>query len=398
MQLWPPVVEPRTLTRQVWDMPTARSLPGVARALKVYSGQIGSVALDHFRGDEKLPRTPFLELPDPLLRSLATFSMCHVEDYLLDGNALHLVTARDADQWPAAVRYFPASMWSVSDPSIDRRLDRVTYFLNGIEVRNREDVVHVQRGAHWSQPWRGVGVVEEHLHSLNRVGLQEEAERVNLTDGGVPSVALIAPQQHLTQDEIDEAGDQWAQKFAGPGRRPAMLPNGTTVVPLAWSPEDQQATMARQMSLIDVANIFNLDPWWLGSPGGSHNYKSPGPMFTALLRTALEPVMTVLEQVWSLSWLPRGRRVAFDRVAMTRDDFATTVTTLTAATGGKAIMTREEARVYVGWSPEPVLGEFPAAPEIPVPGATDPADDSGPGLSVVPGNGDNEDDDEEQAS
>lgn len=392
MQLWPPVVEPRFLTRQVWDVPTARSLPGVAKALKVYSGQIGQCELDQYRGDEKLPRTPMLELPDATIRALATFTGAQVEDYLLHGNALHLVTARDADQWPLAVRYFPASMWTISDPAIDRTVLEPTYYLNGHEVR-RDDVVHVQRGAHETQPYRGVGVVEEHLATLNRAGLQEEAERQSLTGGGVPSVAVIAPQPHLDSSKMDALGDQWAQKFNGPGRRPAILPNGTQVIPLSWSPEDQQAVMARQLTLTDLANIFNLDPWWLGAPGGSHNYKSPGPMFVSLLRTALEPVLKPFEQVWSLAWLPRGRTVRFDRVSLTRDDFATTINTLTTATGGKAVMTREEARTYVGWSPEPTLGEFPEAPEIPVPGATDPEK---PDLKVVPGNDTDDEDEDEQ--
>ena len=381
-QLWPPVVDPSTLTRQVWDSTTALGIPGMARALDLYGGLIGQCALDRYRGETRQKtRGQLLALPDPLLRSRALFARMHVHDYIVHGNALHLVTARNPDTgWPASTRWFPASMWGI-DATFPRNPD---YYLNSKKIARREDVVHVQRGAAPGEPWRGVGVVEQHLRTLNRAGLQEAAEEQNLTHGGVPSVAVVAPQRHLTQTEVDDAGEMWESKFQGPGRRPGIFPFGTVITPLSFSPADQEATLARKMTLNDLANCLNLDSYWLGGTSSSHEYKSPGPMFLTLQRVSLEPVMQVIEQTWSLSWFAPGESTLFDRLQLTRDDFASSVVTLIAAVTAK-LMTREEARVYLGWSPEPTIGEFEETPALPA---------SGGALQLLPG-GKAQDDEQE---
>ncbi len=378
-QIWPPVIDPATLTRQVWDVCSARSLPGVGRALQLYGGLISQCAIDQYRGDEMVkPRLPLLQLPDVHLRSRSTFVRVHVEDYLLHGNALHLITARTANAQPRGTRWFPAHMWSVVDPASTED-GGVDYYLNGRKVP-RNDVVHVQRGAAEGAPWRGVGVVEEHLKTLNRAGLEEAAESKNLTGGGVPSVAVIAPQPELSTEEAEAAKDIWEEKFEGPGRRPAILPNGTQVIPLGWKPVDAQMIEARKLSLVDMAILFNLDPYWLGAASSSHTYKSPGPMFLTLLKTSLESVMTDLELVWSLHWLPpSGRSLRFDRLQLTRDDFATEVTTGVAAVQA-GLMTAEEWRIRQGLPVAPEFGELrDAEPAVP---------DGPPKLQVLPGGGD----------
>lgn len=381
MQLWPPVVDPATLTRQVWDAVTARSIPAVGRAMGLYGGLISQCDLDRYAGDEKLDRTPLLELPDPTLKARSIFVRVHVEDYLVNGNALHLITARDPiTKYPRAVRWFPASQWSIV---IDQRYPgRPDYYLNGKKVF-REDVVHVQWGADEGAPWRGVGIVERYLRTLDRVGMQEASESHALKHGSVPSVAVVTPQTQMDQVQADKIADRWEEKFGGSSRRPGIFPKGTEITPLSFSPQDQEATLARQMSLTDVANLLNLDPYWVGAPGSSHTYKSPGPMFLTLQRVSLEPVMTDLESVWSLSWTAPGEKTKFDRNQLTRDDFQTSILTLKAAVEA-GLMTDQEARVYMGWSAVPTLGELRA----PKPAAA--AAPAVPELTVLPGGAEDE--------
>jgi hypothetical protein len=374
VQLWPPVIDPATLTRQVWDAVTARSLPAVGRAMGLYGGLISQCALDYYAGAVPIPRSRMLKLPDPNLRARSTFVRVHVEDYLVHGNALHLVTSRDQNGEPASVRWFPAAMWAI-DASYPTRLN---YYINGNKVARREDVVHAQWGANEAEPWRGVGIVERYLRSLNRMGLQEASESNALSHGAVPSVAVIAPQNEIDQEDSDLLMDRWEAKFGGPRRRPGLFPKGTVIQPLSFSPSDQEATLARQMSLTDAANMLNLDPYWLGAPGSSHTYKSPGPMFTTMQRTSLEPVMTDLELVWGLSWRSGNEDLRFDRVQLTRDDFGTSVLTIKAAVEAR-LMTEMEGRVYLGLPPEPALGELR---EIPT---AAPAQAGGkPTLQIVP--------------
>lgn len=334
------IIEPRTLTRQVWDVNTAKAIPGVGRALGLIGALMQQMELDAFRGIQPLPRPRLLEDPDlDHVRSL--FVRLQVEDYLLHGNGAHLVTVRGFDGWPAACRWYPAQAWHTVYEDGRRR-----YWLYGREITNPDDVVHVQNGADPLNPARGVGLVEQHVRTLDRVALEEERERTDLTDGSVPSVAVIAPDNDdSSEEELDEAAEKWEEKFRGPGRRPAILPGGTRVVPLAWSPTDAQMVEARKASLVDVANMFNLDGYWLGAPASSHTYRTPGPLFVVMLRTTLEGILSPFEDTWSRAWVPRGQRVTFSRSKLTADDLASTITMLTKATGGPVMTTNEGREV-----------------------------------------------------
>lgn len=360
-QLYPAVLDPRTLSRQVWDASTARRIPGVGRALDLICGLMSQMPLDQYAGIMPLPRPTLLEQPDPDM-DLATFVAVQVEDWLLHGNAAHLITARYRDSgWPAAAKWFPASSWHV-----DMESGRKRWWLNGREVADG-DVVHVQNGANPRTPWVGMGVVEKYVLELDRIATQTERERVDTRDGQVPSVAVIVPQKEPEQTDLDDAAERWEQKFgpnADRGRQPVFLPNGTQVVPLGWNPSDAQAAELRKLALQDTANMFNLDGYWLGAATSSHTYRSPGPLFLGLIRTTLGRIITPFEQTWSAFWLPRGRRVTFDREAIQADDFGSMVTTLTKATG-RPVMVLNEARARLKLAPVAGGDEFPAAPAEP---------------------------------
>ena len=372
--LYPPVMDPKTLTRQVWDTDTARRIPGVGRALDLTLGLIAQMPLDVFRGIEPLPRPGLLERPD-LDKGRALFVRLQVEDYQVHGNACHLVTVRGADGWPAATRWYPATAWHVYR---DERTGRRRYFLYGREV-DADDVVHVQNGADPLNDCRGVGVLERFVRSLDRIALQEERERQDTASGHVPSVVVIAPPDgDETEEELDEQAAAWEAKFAGPGRRAAMMPHGSQVLPLAWSPNDAEATAARAASLTDVANMFNLDSYWLGAPASSHTYRTPGAMFLVLIRTTLNGILSPFEDAWSDRWLPRGKRLTFGREAVQADDLQTVVNTLTKATG-RSIMTVDEARATIGRGPVPggdtlATTTVPAEPGPPAAEDVDPTE------------------------
>jgi len=362
--VWPDSGTPLPL---VWDASTAKALPGVARAVSIYSGLVRQMPMDDYRGTVPLPRPRLLDQPDPSM-ARSWFVGVQVEDYLLNGNALHYITARDVTGWPAAVTWLPAAWvtvtWSRDDP-VKR------YLIDGEEIDAR-NVVHVQRGADPWCPVRGVGVVEQHLRSLDRIASEEEYERENLRSSGVPSVAVITPNPKLGDKEATAAKTAWLEKFAGPKREPAILPGGTQVIPLGWSPDDAQMSDARRLSLLDVANMFNLDGYYLGAPAASLTYQSPGPNYTALLRMSLEPVLSDVEGTWSMAWLPAGRTVRFDRTVLTRDDLATTIDTLATATAA-GLMSVDEARLYLG------LPALPGGPTIASPVDTTAAIGAGNG-------------------
>lgn len=372
-QVWPPVI-PSTLERQVWDSTTARGLPGVAMALHVYS-LIASCQLQLVRGSDVLPAPRMLDRPDPD-EARVTFVGSHVEDWWLNGNAASLVTARFAGGpvagYPAAARWYPSWRWTVQDDGRGQPL----YRLDGRDVP-REDVVHVKRGQDPRFPLRGMGVVEQHLRTLNRAGLEEAAESASLTDRGTPNVAVITPMTDPDEADLDAAADKWVEKFGGTRPKPAMLPAGTQVVPLSWNPQEGQMIEARKMSVNDVANIFGLDGYWLGAEASSHNYKSPGPLFLLLTKVSLAPVMEVFEDVWSNAWFPgRGTRVRFDRRQLLADDLGSMISAFAA--GARFFPDPNEPREYMGFPPLPESAFPPAVPPAPMPPANPPADNPAP--------------------
>jgi hypothetical protein len=368
---------PSTLERQVWDSNTARALPGVGRALALYSGLISGCALIHTKRGEPVeaPLPRLLERPDPDM-ARPTFVSVHVEDYLLHGNACHLVTARDAYGYPAAVRWYPAHRWYIMPDEEQQPI----YHLDGIRVP-RANVIHAQRGADPNFPHRGVGVVEQHVRSLNRAGLEEAAESRNLTERGRPDVVIITPNSEPDAGDLDAAADKWVERFSGHTPAPAFLPKDSQVIPLSWNPRDAQMVEARRMSLQDVANIFNLDGYWVGAGAPSHTYRSPGPMFLTMLKVSLNPVMDVLEDVWSASWYARGNEVRFDRKALLQDDLLSMVQAFT--TGRQFFPDPNEPRRYMGFPAleesafDVVLPEPPAPPDEPEP-EEDPEPDTPP--------------------
>lgn len=370
-QIWPPPVVPRTLERQVWDSTTARGLPGVGKALAIYRGLIASCALQLVRGFEVLDTPRMLDRPDPDV-DRPTWIGDHVEDYLLHGNAVHLVTVRSrSDGFPLAARWYPAHAWGVQE---DQRTGEPIYTLYGREVP-AEDIVHVRRGTDPNCRWRGVGIVEQHLRTLNRAGLQEAAESENLTNRNRPDV-VIETTGEPTEAELDAAADKWVERFSGATPRPAFMPAGATVTPLSWNPTDGQMTEARNLTRGDIAGIFGLDGYWLDAPvQGSHTYKSPGPLFLTLVKLSLGPVMDPFEDVWSNAWLPgRAQRVRFNRTGLLADDLGSMIQAFNA--GSRFFPDPNEPRIYMGFPPLPD-DAFPATPVPPAPPADTPtpADD-----------------------
>jgi HK97 family phage portal protein len=316
--------------------------------------------MDAYRGGEPLPRPPLLETgPDPrVVWPRSRYLQCSVEDYLLSGNTISVVTARGADGYPLALQYLPINWVFVS--WVPNEIPDVQYFYYGQQL-NFDDVVHVARGVDRWYPVRGVGVVEEYLSTLDRAAMEEDYERSALSGGAVPSVAIITPQATLTQDVADEAKTNWLAKFGGPTREPAILPNGTQIMPLAWSPTDTQMVEARKLTLTDISNMFNLDSYWVGAAVQGMTYRTAAPQYQQILRTSVEPVIADFEGVWSQAWLPRGQTVRFDRSKLLAEDLPTTAAAVSQlVTSG--IITAEAAWQVLLGTPLAAIDNTPGPP------------------------------------
>lgn len=364
-QLWPPTIPSTFVRGRVTSTWAAEGIPSVGRAVMLH--QLAAImALELWRGSTLLPTPRILTQPDPQRPGATWLVQQCVRDWLLEGNALCKITARDSEGQPAAWRWAPASRWSIEDDGLS---GVESYKLNGHPVP-WHDVIHVQRGADPDYPARGIGIVEQYVRTLNVSTMQLDSEAENLKTGGVPSVAVITPQADPTQDDADKAGAAWERAFQGPGRRPGIFPKDTQVIPLSWSATDAQMIEARNMNTADVANLTGLDKYWLNVDAGSHNYKSPGPMWLTLLKTPLEGMLQLFEDALSDRLTPRGQRIRFRRSDLTSDDLETSIRTMAAAKLA-GLYSHEEARTYLGLDPaggDPKLGAgAPAPAPVPVP-------------------------------
>lgn len=347
-QPWSEIVWPDAWSQARVTATRVKGIPAIGRGLNLIEGMAKQMPIDAVRGDVVItPRPSLLEQPDPD-QARSWLVDVQVEDYEVHGNALALVTVRDFYNWPLAITWLPAA-WSTVTRMPDGRMD---YWCNGVHL-NTPDVIHVKRGADPLYPWRGIGVVEQYLAGLGLMVDQQTYQSRVLKGSAVPSVAIITPNEDPSQDEIDRAQLAWTEKYNadGPTRKPAVLPAGTTVTPLAWSPADSQLNELSKLALTDAANMLNLDGYWVGAATGGYSYKSPAPMYLNLIRQTVGPILEDFEGVWSAKLLPRGQRVRFSRPAVQADDMPTTVGWVAAAIKAKLI-TQQEGRVLLGYSAE----------------------------------------------
>lgn len=383
-QPWNGVVWPPADSNWALDggMTAARlkAIPAIGRGLSLIGGMAMQMPMDAMRGDVKLPQPRLLAQPD-LDADRAWFVGQQVEDYLVHGNAVHLVTARDATGWPAAVKHLPCALVDLLVASDGTR----TYSYRGVELPQGQ-VVHVRRGADPLVPERGMGILEQYSRSLARIDKQGQYEESVLDGAAIPS-AVVTVVGKPSQAEMDDASERWMERFAGPQRRPVFLPSGTEVKPLSWSPSDSQLVEARQLSLVDAANVMNLDSFWVGgSISSGLTYRSPGPMWLNLLRQTLAPILEQLELTWSLGWLPHGQRVRFARDVVLAEDKATATSWIGRAID-KGLISQSEGRVALGYSaelpaelkPKPVPPQLAATVEPEPDTATDPIIDQNEG-------------------
>ena len=173
--------------------------------------------------------------------------------------------------------------------------------------------------------------------------MESECERSALAGGAVPSVAIIANTAGLTQEVADATKSTWLAKFAGPAaraRRPPEWDDGRPARVVAV--RTPQLTEARQMSLVDVANMFNIDGYWLGAPVSGMTYRTAGPQYQQILRRPWSRYSSISRTCGPTP----GCRAAVDPFrplpTALKDDMATTTTAVVALVGA-GIITAEQA-------------------------------------------------------
>lgn len=347
----------------------AFKIPGVRRAANLVAGLLGGLPWNAFRERAGLPvlklspRPPLLEQPSPPETRVVTISSMGL-DYLMDGNAIAIVAARNVEGWPTAVVPVPARMVGIRrvGPWDPKPVGPIEYNVGG-EVFGSHDVIHV-KGPCEPGALRGLGVLEADLDETIALVREQQRQARSISQHGVPTGVLKAMSPDVTKEQLTAAKVKWLENQRD--RTIQALAPGTEFEPLSWNPDELQLVDARRYSLTDLELMFGLPVGWLGGMNSARQYSNIEQDAVNLLKFSLGEHLARFEAAFS-QHMPRGTVAKADLDALLRNDMLTRFQAYKIAldpTSGW--MKRDEVRALEELQPLPA--EQPPAELIALPG------------------------------
>lgn len=354
----------------------ALQIPGAWRAATMLADLVGQCPFDAYRelADrpiEKLATPPLLEQPAPPVTRMETFSSMFL-DYLMCGNAVGIIAARNAQGYPTAIYPVPSRIVQVrrvySYLNSNLPIGALEYHIGTLGGLGSDDLIHI-KGPLAPGGLRGMGVLETQLMTLMTAS-QQQRQAQSVAKHGVPTGVLTTTNEDTTSDDAAKAKASWiaAQQTAGV----AALAPGMDFKPLSWNPEQAQMIQARQFSLTELELIFGLPVGWLGGQTSSRTYSNIEQDAVNLIKFTLAGHLARFEQALSLCF-PRGTYVKANLDAVLRSDTMTRYQSHAIGLSS-GFLTLDEVREMENRPPLPGIepaDELP--PEAAAAGATDPA-------------------------
>lgn len=305
--------------RDVWLIPAA------AQGLQVIAGTIGTLPLERTRGRDPLPLGPLLSQPDPAEPAVSTWTRL-VEDLVLFPEAYLVVLARDADDFPAHVRYVEHELVEPVEPIAGAYDDTgaaadpfgasVTRYRIGPGagvVVNARDVLR------FPSHWPGLLVVGARALRTSML-LESAAQRFATID--LPAGSLKNTGADLPPAKVDEILATWerARRTHGIGYLNALIDFKAE----QWDPSQLQLVDARRWQTAEIARLLNLPSRYLNAETeSSMTYSNVESARRDLVDLSLRPYLGAVERRLSMDdSCPHGQAVAWDLDAFYRGDLA----------------------------------------------------------------------------
>jgi HK97 family phage portal protein len=348
-----------------WNLRDALGLPGVWRARMLISQAIGGMPIGAWRHDVAVEPTPrLLAEPRPGEDRAATVA-AWVCDLLDHGNAFGVVTGWNAEGHPSSVEPWPATHVMVKSGPVYQRLD--SSFQPIGDPLGRDDVFHA-KGSCRPGALRGLGVLEAGLGAISRMNAEADYAARSF-NSGTPSGLLTVKDPDLQAGTADDppsfvtaSGIKKSWQASISTGDIAVMSELVDFKPLSWTPSDAQMVEARQMSLVEQANLYNLDPYWVGASQVSAPYQNVQQAALQLSRFGLGFWITSMEAQFS-RMLPHGQEARFNRDSILRDETSTRVDNYVKLLGA-GVVTVDEVRQFEGLPPMP--GSATLAPVTPL--------------------------------
>lgn len=360
------------------DLVSAFAVPGYWKGRLTITQAIGGMPLGAWKGLEQITPTPGVLVEPEVGVDRCTTIAAWVGDLVDHGNAVGFYQGRNTRGNVTGVMPVPCTDVTVGY-SEEGRLTYV-HHVNGTPFRAYDwtATFHAKGVLPYPGALRGMGVLEAGLSTLARVQ-DESSYAAKAFRNGTPSGLLRVKDPDLQAGTPDDepgfttaAGIKKQWKASVATGDVAVLSDLVDFEPLAWTPTDAQMVEARTLSLVDVANLLNLDPFWCGASQVSAPYQNVQDAAVQLSRFTLSPWVNPLESQFS-RLLPYGTEARFNRDTVLRDTtsvrIANWVQLLTQGVVDEAYVRAQEG-IPEDAAPEPAAPPPNVTPLFPV---SDPA-------------------------
>lgn len=339
----------------------ARQIPALTAGMRLISGVVMQMPLQHKRGDEVVdPPAAIIDNPTPgPNRTPADFADEYVSDVLIYGNYAALIGPPDSTGWPTQL--IPLDVTTVS-VGRDLKTYQPLYAIDGWDQPIPASMMFHVAIDKRSGELRGRGLLPTLSGALNSALAADAYAGRYFSESGVPSGVIQDSRPNLTQEQATELKRKWKDAVSGTPT-PVVVPSSTTFQPLATDADKAQLVQARQWDATMVAMALGVPPFLLGIETQRHTYTNAENEFGRFITTTIMRLLTPLEQQLSRQCLPRGNAAQFATSALLRPDTATranAAVTLFAAD----LITQEEARLVAGF---PAAGGPTVSPPSPIP-------------------------------
>lgn len=303
----------------------AMKISAVYRSVSILSGTIASLPLNirrksgnggHFEIDEGNPLYPLLRWRASDRSTIYELLENTVIQILMQGNALIFPKYKNFDC--SELVLITPGMW-IYDKYTDKYT--ITDMVNGITgVYDSWRVIHL-RNKNLDGSKMGISTIQYAARILNISANADEQTLSNMKNGNkqkgfLTGGSVMDGMGKLQDTQVDIVASRLEEQLSS-GAAVMRLPGELKFTPYSISPADAQILENRKFSVFDVCRFFGVHPDKVFVEQTS-NYKASENSQTSFMTDTLQPMLSQIENEFSVKLLPRGsvgtkEKIQFDR-------------------------------------------------------------------------------------
>lgn len=341
---------------------TAMKICALNNGVMLISETIASLPVHLYKDDENGVRThindsrcTLLNLENSVHSTAFNMKKKLVIDYIMNGNA-YLDINKVNGQIKSLINIDKSEISISTNEEHNKRNMRVNYSYWGMHNRAYHEVLNLVRNP-TSNEYMGVGVLREGAELLGTAkGLENYC--YNTVNNGFYAKGVIESEKVLSKPTRNSLSERIKRFFSGSKNagKVLILDDGMKFKSLALTPVDLELLKQREFTINDIARLLNLPPSMIGGTGNSMTYTNVQDTQLQFLQTTIEPYLTIIENTFNKYLLTEqekseGYYFEFDTINMLRSTPQRQIEMLTKATGGRQILTVNEARNEMNYGP-----------------------------------------------